>query len=112
MKVIILFTFFLAPLFGVASFPIENETSGIINEVYNQTLNTKTPWYLTWWATLINVILIATPLFFLAAFGLLLRIIRIFVKNKNFWKWFFIILGSAIFVILTISLIAFSRSGV
>ena len=100
------------PIIGIASFPIENETTGIINEVYNQTLNTKTPWYLTWWATLINVILIATPLFFLAAFGLLLRIIRIFVKNKNFWKWFFIVLGSAIFVILTISLIAFSRSGV
>ena len=100
------------PIIGIASFPIENETTGIINEVYNQTLNTKTPWYLTWWATLINVILIATPLFFLAAFGLLLRIIRIFVKNKNFWKWFFILLGSAIFVILTISLIAFSRSGV
>ena len=103
---------FLAPLIGLASFPIENETTEFINEGYNQTLNTKTPWYLTWWATLINVILIATPLFFLAAFGLLLRIIRIFVKNKNFWKWFFIILGSAIFVILTISLIAFSRSGV
>lgn len=112
MRVIILLTFFLVPLCGVASFPIENETTEIINEVYNQNSNTKTPWYLTWWATLLNIILIATPIAFLAAFGLLLRIIRIFVKNKNFWKWFLIIIGSAIFVILTISLIAFSRSGV
>ena len=30
------------PIIGIASFPIENETTGIINEVYNQTLNTKT----------------------------------------------------------------------
>ena len=36
MRVIILFTFFLAPLFGLASFPIENETTEFINEVYNQ----------------------------------------------------------------------------
>ena len=112
MRLIILTTFFLAPLIGLASFPIENETTEFINEVYNQTSLTETPWYNKWWVILINVMLIATPLFFLAAFGLLLRIIRIFVKNKNFWKWFFIILGSAIFVILTILLIAFSRSGV
>lgn len=110
MRVIILFTFFLAPLYGLASFPIENETTEFINEVSNQTSDTKTHWYWTWWAALLNVILILTPLAYPAFFGLLLRIIRIFVKNKNFWKWFFIILGSAIFVILTISLIAFSRT--
>ena len=110
MRVIILFTFFLAPLFGLASFPIENETTEFINEVSNQTSDTNTHWYWTWWAALLNVILILTPLAYLAFFGLLLRIIRIFVKNKNFWKWFFIILGSAIFVILTISLIEFSKS--
>ena len=50
MRVIILFTFFLAPLFGLASFPIENETTEFINEVYNQTSLTETPWYWTWWA--------------------------------------------------------------
>ena len=50
MRVIILFTFFLAPLFGLASFPIENETTEFINEVSNQTSDTKTHWYWTWWA--------------------------------------------------------------
>ena len=109
MRVIILFTFFLAPLFGLASFPIENETTEFINEVSNQTSDTKTHWYWTWWAALLNVILILTPLAYPAFFGLLLRIIRIFVKNKNFWKWFFKILKYVALALLLFVVIGASQ---
>ena len=34
---------FVIPLIGFASFPIENETTEFINEVYNQTSLTETP---------------------------------------------------------------------
>jgi hypothetical protein len=62
MKLIILTTLFLIPLIGLASFPIENETTEIINEIYNQTSNTKTPWYNTWWAIVLNIISFPTPI--------------------------------------------------
>ena len=37
MRLIIVITLFLIPLIGFASFPIENEATEFINEVYNQT---------------------------------------------------------------------------
>ena len=56
MKLIIIFiTLFLVPLIGFASFPVDNETTEIINKVSNVNLDTKTPWYNTWWAILLNV---------------------------------------------------------
>ena len=98
MRVIILFTFFLAPLFVLASFPIENETTEFINEVYNQTSFTETPWYNKWWVILMNVIISIpfTPLFFLGIFGLFLRIVLLLFKiKKRSWIRFFKILGKA-----------------
>jgi len=95
MRVIILFTFFLAPLFGLASFPIENETTEFINEVYNQTSLTETPWYNKWWVILINVIISIpfSPLVFLGILGLFLRLVLLLSKiKKSFWKKFFKIL--------------------
>jgi len=74
-RLIFLVALFLDPLIGLASFPIENETTEIINEVYNQTLDTKTPWYNTWCAILLNVIILIpfSSLVFLGLLGLLLR---------------------------------------
>ena len=93
MRVIILFIFFLAPLFGLASFPIENETNEFINEVYNQTSFTETPWYNKWWAILLNIIIFPSPLWFLAVLGIVLRIVLLLLKiKKSFWKKFFKIL--------------------
>ena len=51
MRLIIIATLFLIPLIGLASFPIINETTEIINQAY------LTPWYNTWWAILLQIIL-------------------------------------------------------
>lgn len=48
MRLLILATLFLVPLLWIASFPIENETTEIINEIYNQASDTNKPWYNTW----------------------------------------------------------------
>ena len=58
MRLLILATLFLVPLLWIASFPIENETTEIINEIYNQASGTNKPWYNTWWAILLNVIIL------------------------------------------------------
>ena len=103
MRVIILFTFFLAPLFGLASFPIENETTEFINEVYNQTSFTETPWYNKWWVILINVIILipVSYLVYLGALGVILRIILLLSKiKKSFWKKFFKILKYVAYALL------------
>lgn len=117
MRLIILTTFFLAPLFGLASFPIENETTEFINEVYNQNSFTETPWYNKWWVILINVIISipVTPLVFLGIFGLFLRIVLLLSKIKNFWIWFFKILGIvvvALFLIAAIGLGIIGKNGI
>ena len=101
MRVIILFTFFLAPLFGLASFPIENETTEFINEVYNQTSFTETPWYNKWWVILLNIIVFPSPLWFLAVLGIVLRIVLLLLKiKKSFWKKFFKILKYVAYALL------------
>mgnify|MGYP006189060731 FL=1 len=111
MKLIILTTLFLIPLIGLASFPIENETTEIINEIYNQTSNTKTPWYNTWWAIVLNIISFPTPIWFVAVIGLLLRIIILLSKIKNFWIWFFKILGIAVVALFLIAAIGLGIIG-
>ena len=107
MKLIILTTLFLIPLIGLASFPIENETTEIINEIYNQASDTNKPWYNTWWAILLNVIILIpfSSLVFLGILGLLLRIIIRLSKIKNFWEWFFSIIGIALILLFGIALI-------
>ena len=115
MRLIILTTFFLAPLFGLASFPIENETTEFINEVYNQNSFTETPWYNTWWAIILNIITFPSPIWFVAVIGLLLRIIILLSKIKNFWIWFFKILGIAVvamFLIAAIGLGIIGKNGI
>ena len=110
MRLIILFTFFLAPLFGLASFPIENETTEFINEVYNQTSLTETPWYNKWWAILLNIILYPSPLWLLAVLGILLRLILLLFKiKKSFWKKFFKILKYVALALLLFFLIGVSQ---
>ena len=107
MRSIILSTLFLIPLIGFASFPIENETTKIINEIYNQAADTNKPWYNTWWAILLNVIILIpfSSLVFLGILGLLLRMIIRLSKIKNFWKWFFIIFGIAVIVLFRLALV-------
>jgi hypothetical protein len=118
MRLIILTTFFLAPLIGLASFPIENETTEFINEAYNQTPFKETPWYNKWWVILINVIISIplTPLFFLGIFGLFLRILLLLFKiKKSFWIRFFKILGIAfiaLFLIAAIGLGVIGKHGI
>ena len=110
MRLIILFTFFLAPLFGLASFPIENETAEFINEVYNQTSLTETPWYNKWWAILLNIIMYPSPLWFLAVLGILLRLILLLFKiKKSFWKKFFKISKYVALALLLFFLISVSQ---
>ena len=41
MRLIFFVALFLVPLIGLACFAFENETTEIINEVYNQTSDTK-----------------------------------------------------------------------
>ena len=110
MRLIILAALFLVPLIGLASFPIENDTTKIINEIYNQAADTNKPWYNTWWAILLNVIILIpfSSLVFLGILGLLLRIIIRLSKIKNFWKWFFIIFGIAVIVLFGLALIGLS----
>ena len=83
MRLIIVITLFLIPLIGFASFPIENETTEFINEVYNQNSLTETPWYNKWWVILINVIISIpfSPLFLLGILGLFLRLVLILKIN-------------------------------
>jgi len=123
MRFIILTILFLIPLLGLASFPIEEDlqlTDTIIingkiyvgtdtdstnmytieketteiNELSNQSLDSKKPWYNKWWAILLNIILLIP----FSAITALLAFIALFLrlsKLKNFWKWFFIISGVA-----------------
>jgi len=118
MRLIILTTFFLVPLFGLASFPIENETTEFINEAYNQTSFKETPWYNKWWVILINVIISIpfSPLFFLGILGLFLRLVLILSKiKKSVWKRFFKILGIgfiALFLIAAIGLGIVGKHGI
>ena len=106
------------PIFGFASFPIENNTTEFINEVYNQTSLTETPWYNKWWVILINVIISipVTPLFYLGIFGLFLRIVLLLFKiKKKFWIRFFKILGIAfiaLFLIAAIGLGIIGKNGI
>tara|TARA_B100001057_G_scaffold486882_1_gene568734 strand:+ start:70 stop:426 length:357 start_codon:yes stop_codon:yes gene_type:complete len=114
MRVIILFTFFLAPLFGLASFPIENETTKFINEVSNQTSFTETPWYNKWWVILINAIILVplTPLFFVGIFGLFSRIALLLSKiKKSSWIRFFKILRLAFIALFLIAAIGLGIIG-
>jgi len=107
MRLIFLATLFLVPFTVLASFPVENEITEIINEVYNQASDTKKPWYNTWWAILLNVILIIpfSSLVYLGLLGLVLRIIIRLSKIKNFWKSFLKILGIAASVLFVVALI-------
>ena len=98
MRSIILSTLFLIPLIGFASFPIENETTEIINKVSNINLYTKTLWYNTWWAILLNVIvMLIIPQLVIVGIPLLLRLI----KGKN-RKLILNILGIVSLVIVTL----------
>ena len=111
MRLKIITTLVLIPLFGLASFPIDKEISEIINEVYIQTSNTKTPWYNSWWAIVLNIITFPSPLWFIAVIGLLLRIIILLSKIKNFWKWFFKILVIAVVAMFLIAVIGLGIIG-
>ena len=114
MRLIILITLFLIPLIGFASFPIENETTEFINEVYNQTSLTETPWYNKWWVILINVIISIpfSPLVFLGILGLFLRLVLILSKiKKSVWKRFFKILGIAFIALFLIAAIGLGIVG-
>ena len=98
MRSIILSTLFLIPLIAFASFPIENETTEIINKVSNINLYTKTLWYNTWWAILLNVIvMLIIPPLIIVGIPLLLRLI----KGKN-RKLILNILGIVSLVIVTL----------
>tara|TARA_B110000459_G_C16271318_1_gene342191 strand:- start:48 stop:386 length:339 start_codon:yes stop_codon:yes gene_type:complete len=110
MRLIFFVALFLVPLIGLACFAFENETTEIINEVYNQTSDTKKPWYNTWWAILINVIILVpfSALVFLGLLGLFLRIIIRLSKIKNFWKLFFTIFGIAVIVLFVVAIIGLS----
>ena len=124
MRFIILTTLFLIPLLGFASFPIEEdlqltdtiiingkiyvgtdtdstnmytiekETTEITNELSNQSLDSKKPWYNKWWAILLNIILLIPFSAITALLGFIALFLRL-SKLKNFWKWFFIISGVA-----------------
>ena len=111
MKLIILATLFLVPLVGLASFPIGNETTEIINEVCNQASEANKPWYNSWWAIVLNIITFPSPLWFIAVIGLLLRIIILLSKIKNFWKWFFTILVIAVVAMFLIAVIGLAIIG-
>ena len=114
MRLIIVITLFLIPLIGFASFPIENETTEFINEVYNQNSLTETPWYNKWWVILINVIISIpfSPLVFLGILGLFLRLVLILSKiKKSVWKRFFKILGIAFIALFLIAAIGLGIVG-
>ena len=114
MRFIILTILFLMPIFGFASFPIENNTTEFINEVYNQTSLTETPWYNKWWVILINVIISipVTPLFYLGIFGLVLRIVLLLFKiKKKSWIQFSKILGIAFIALFLIAAIGLGIIG-
>ena len=92
MKLIILTTFLLIPLIGLASFPIYNEIIEIANQIPNEPLETKKLWYNTWWAILLNILLLIPSRRFLLLnltgfTGLILRI----YQNKKLWKLLLII---------------------
>jgi hypothetical protein len=102
------------PFIGFASFPIENETTEFINEVYNQTSLTETSWYNKWWVILINIIISIpfSPLFFLGILGLFLRLVLILSKiKKSVWKRFFKILGIAFIALFLIAAIGLGIVG-
>ena len=120
MRSIIFTTLFLIPLLGFASFPIEEdlqitdtiiingkiyvgtdtdstnmfsiekETTEITKKLSNQSLDSKKPWYNTWWAILLNIILLIPFSAITAILGFIALFLRL-SKLKNFWKWFFII---------------------
>ena len=92
MRFIILTTLFLIPLIGLASFPVDNETTEIVNKVSNINLDTKTHWYNTWWAILLNVIIIfIIPQLAILAIPSLLRLLWL-IKSKKTRKLILMIL--------------------
>ena len=132
MRFIILTILFLIPLLGFASFPIEKdlqitdtiiingkiyvgtdtdstnmytiekETTGITKELSNHSLDSKKPWYNTWWAILLNIILLIPFSAITALLGCIALFLRL-SKLKNFWKWFFIIsviAGTILFIFI------------
>lgn len=132
MRFIILTILFLIPLLGFASFPIEKdlqitdtiiingkiyvgtdtdstnmysiekETTEITKELSNHYLDSRKPWYNTWWAILLNIILLIPFSATTALLGSIALFLRL-SKLKNFWKWFFIIsaiAGSILFIFI------------
>ena len=132
MRFIILTILFLIPLLGFASFPIEKdlqitdtiiingkiyvgtdtdstnmysiekETTEITKELSNHYLDSRKPWYNTWWAILLNIILLIPFSAITALLGSIALFLRL-SKLKNFWKWFFIIsaiAGSILFIFI------------
>ena len=132
MRFIILTILFLIPLLGFASFPIEKdlqitdtiiingkiyvgtdtdstnmytiekETTGITKELSNHSSDSKKPWYNTWWAILLNIILLIPFSAITALLGSIALFLRL-SKLKNFWKWFFIfsvIAGTILFIFI------------
>ena len=132
MRFIILTILFLIPLLGFASFPIEKdlqitdtiiingkiyvgtdtdstnmysiekETIEITKELPNHYLDSRKPWYNTWWAILLNIILLIPFSAITALLGFIALFLRL-SKLKNFWKWFFIIsaiAGSILFIFI------------
>ena len=90
----------MIPLFGFASFPDDNETTEIVNKVSNINLDTKTHWYNTWWAILLNVIiLIIIPQLAILAIPSLLRLLWL-IKSKKTRKLILMILKIASLVFL------------
>ena len=124
MRFIILTILFLIPLLGFASFPIEKdlqitdtiiingkiyvgtdtdstnmysiekETTEITKELSNHYLDSRKPWYNTWWAILLNIILLIPFSAITALLGFIALFLRL-SKLKNFWKWLLIISGIA-----------------
>ena len=127
MRFIILTILFLIPLLGFASFPIEEdlqltdtiiingkiyvgtdtdstnmytiekETTEITKELSNQSLDSKKPWYNTWWAILLQFILF--PIGYLR---LLISEINYYFKNKKYKPWRERSLGNKIIMLVLI----------
>ena len=104
MQLIILTALFLIPLIGLASFPINNEIAEITNQIPNENLENKKLWYNTWWAILLNILLLVPSRSFLLLnligfTGLILRI----KQNKKLWKLLLIVglvVGTVVSIVL------------
>jgi len=90
-KISLLFFLFITSNLLFASFPVVNETTEIVNQLY------YTPWYNTWWAILLQIILF--PIGFLR---LAISEIKYYFKNKKYKPWRERSLGNKIIMLVLI----------